>query len=237
MTWCSSAVNLASLSLRATSRTRSSPLGTPGPALRPGRVELSVFPLASPLPSTTSAAADAALFGGFAGTTRLSDFPRSFISGVRPQPSLSGPPGNRPDGRAWDLPVLAHEDSTHAQVLRPRGARRQLAIALPPVLPSADLKASAPRTKILSRLNSPAYVSPYRRFAARPHGRRRMARGHRGSLLLRCRAFSSPSPCRFIPAHQIGSTPSQPLVLVAVDEGDDSCVDRRARSRRKPTQL
>src|SRR5215218_10909526 len=28
-----------------------------------------------------------------------------------------------------------------------------------------------------------------------------MTWGHRGSLLLRCRALSSPSPCRFIPAH------------------------------------
>jgi hypothetical protein len=28
-----------------------------------------------------------------------------------------------------------------------------------------------------------------------------MTRGHRGPLLLRCRALSSPSPCRFIPAH------------------------------------
>src|SRR3954462_7488174 len=35
-----------------------------------------------------------------------------------------------------------------------------------------------------------------------------MTRGHRGSLLLRCRAFSSPSPCRFIPAHQIGFNPT-----------------------------
>jgi hypothetical protein len=47
-----------------------------------------------------------------------------------------------------------------------RGARQQLAISLLPVLPSADLKASAPRTKILSRLNSPAYVYPYQRFTA-----------------------------------------------------------------------
>ena len=30
--------------------------------------------------------------------------------------------------------------------------------------------------------------------------RQRMTRGHRGSLLLRCRAFSSLSSCRFIPA-------------------------------------
>src|SRR6266581_5978482 len=116
-TWCSSAVNRASLSFRATSRTRSSPFGTPCPALRPGRVELSVFPLANPLPSTTSGTGPPVLFGGFAGTTRLSDFPRSSISGVRPWPSLSGPPGDQPDERARDLPVLAHGGSVHAMVL------------------------------------------------------------------------------------------------------------------------
>src|SRR5205807_7150140 len=32
------------------------------------------------------------------------------------------------------------------------------------------------------------------------YGHRRMARGHRGSLLPRCRALSSPPSCRFIPA-------------------------------------
>ena len=54
------------LSFPALSHTRSSPLGAPGPALCPGRVVLAVFPLASPLPSTTSATG--VLFGGFAGT-------------------------------------------------------------------------------------------------------------------------------------------------------------------------
>ena len=57
-------------------------------------------------------------------TTGLSDFPRSFISGVRPQPSLSGPPPDQWGGRSWDLPVLAHGDFARAQVLRPRGVRR-----------------------------------------------------------------------------------------------------------------
>jgi hypothetical protein len=38
------------------------------------------------------------LFGGFAGNTGLSDFPRSFISGVQPWPSLSGPPVISPAG-------------------------------------------------------------------------------------------------------------------------------------------
>jgi hypothetical protein len=92
-------------------------LDAPGPALRPGRVGSSVFPSANPLPSTTSATGPPALFGGFAGTTRLSDFPRSSISGAGPWPSLSGPPGDHPNGRARDLPVLAHGGSVHAQGL------------------------------------------------------------------------------------------------------------------------
>ena len=50
-------------------------------------------------------------------------------------------------GQSWDLPVLAHEESAHAQVLRPRGVRWQrLAhnatsdVGLPPVMTT-----SAPR--------------------------------------------------------------------------------------------
>src|SRR5664280_3030185 len=43
----------------------------PIPALCPGRVLLTVFPSPSPLSSTTSATALAALFGGFAGTMGL----------------------------------------------------------------------------------------------------------------------------------------------------------------------
>ena len=57
LTWCSSAVNRASLSRRATSRTRSSALDAPDPALRPGRVSPAVFPSADPLPSPASATA------------------------------------------------------------------------------------------------------------------------------------------------------------------------------------
>jgi hypothetical protein len=57
-------------------------------------------------------------------TTRPSDFPRSFIPGLPPRRSPNGPPNDQLDGRAWDLPVLAHEDSAHAQVLRPRGVHR-----------------------------------------------------------------------------------------------------------------
>src|SRR6266545_978604 len=88
---------------------------------------------------------------------------------------------------------------------------------------------SAPRTNPVSRLNNPARTYRSRRFAdalAGAHAqltavadrysfdvglshshlydglsRRTTARGHRGSLNLRRRALSSPSPGRFIPAH------------------------------------
>jgi hypothetical protein len=43
----------------------------------------SVFPLAGSLSSVTSAADRSALFGDFSGTTDPSDFPASFIIGVR----------------------------------------------------------------------------------------------------------------------------------------------------------
>ena len=67
LTWCSSAVNRASLSFRATSRTRPSPFDTPGPALRPGRVSPPVFPMTQFLSSPASSAR--ASFGRLAGTT------------------------------------------------------------------------------------------------------------------------------------------------------------------------
>ena len=77
-------MNRTSLSFRATWRTRSRSLDTPSPALRPGRVSLAVFPSGRPLPSPTSAPGCPGLFGGFAGTTGLSDFSRSCIKGLPP---------------------------------------------------------------------------------------------------------------------------------------------------------
>jgi hypothetical protein len=75
---------VVTLSHRTAGRTRSSVLGTSTRhsvrnALRSGE-----FPLASPLPSTPSAAVAPALFGGFDGTMELSDFLPPFIIGVRP---------------------------------------------------------------------------------------------------------------------------------------------------------
>ena len=115
-------MNRTSLSFRATWRTRSRSLDTPSPALRPGRVSLAVFPSGRPLPSTTSAPGRPGLFGSFAGSTGLSDFPWSCIKGLPPQRSPHGPTSARSatprtiqdgassttSGRPRDLPVLAH---------------------------------------------------------------------------------------------------------------------------------
>ena len=76
------------------------------------------------------------------------------------------------------------------------------------MLPSAFYDSVGIPSHVFTRLNSPACAYPYRRFAAALADGRRTARGHRGSLILRCRAFSSPSPDRFIPApHRQGPQP------------------------------
>ena len=86
----------------------------------PGSVSGTCFagpcsPWPGPFPPPPPQPVGPALFGGFAGTMGLSDFPWSFISGVRPRPSRAARPVITPDGRARDLPVLAHGDSVHAR--------------------------------------------------------------------------------------------------------------------------
>ncbi len=73
------------LSFAAASRTRSSALCAPLRLCVRDAFCWRVFPLASPLPSASSAAASwPALFGDFRGTAELSDFPCPFIIGVGP---------------------------------------------------------------------------------------------------------------------------------------------------------
>ena len=125
------------------SRTRSSALSALTPALCPGRVLPVVFPLARSLPSTTSATATAALFGGFAGTTDLSDFPdrASQACGLglpRASRPLSGTGDAGPPGsRAWRFRAC--------KGLRPRRVRHGLAIAPPACCLPPRATASAPR--------------------------------------------------------------------------------------------
>ena len=102
-----------------------------------------------------------------------------------------------------------------------RKRRRRSCLPLP-------MTASAPRL-VFTRLNSPARAYPYRRFAAALADSRRTARGHRGSLVLRCRAFSSPSPSRFIPALSIGKS-----APVRDREADDPGLRNRVEAHAQP---
>jgi hypothetical protein len=106
-------VNCASLSVAATRRTRLRSLSAPCPAPCPGRVSLVMFPLAGRLPSTISAAPPWALFDSFCGTTRPSDFSRSSITGLRPQPCPHDPPLHHDRRVTMRSPGSQHEEITH----------------------------------------------------------------------------------------------------------------------------
>jgi hypothetical protein len=160
-------VNRASLSLVATRRTRPSSLGALCPALGPERVSPVVFPLAGRLPSTTSAAPPWALFGSFTGSTRSSDFSRSSITGLRPQPSPHDPPYHH-----HRRVIVRPPDSQHGEIARrlrfsdPVGPtsgsrKRRQQWCLP-----TSATASAPQSNTIPRLNSLACVHPCQRFAA-----------------------------------------------------------------------
>src|SRR5205814_8043454 len=89
--------------------------------------------------------------------------------------------------RAWDL--------------RPRRVHQRLANnAASSIAFRTHGKASAPRTSMEFRGSITPPARPLSTLRCALTERQRMTRGHRDSLRLRCRAFSSPSPCRFIPA-------------------------------------
>ena len=175
LTWCRSAVNRASLSVRAIRRTRSSSLSAPCPALGPERVSLVAFPLAGRLPSTASAAPPWALFGSFTGSTRPSDFSRSCITGLRPRPSPRDPPYHHHRRVIVRPPGSQHEEITRMlRVSDPAGSadgspKRRQRCCLP-----RTMTASAPRTSPISRLNSPACAHPKPTLRCALAGRQRM---------------------------------------------------------------
>ena len=144
-TWCRSAVNRALLSLCATRRTRSSALGTLCSGSASGACFAGRVPLGQPLPSTASAPARAALFGGFVGTTgRPTSHARSSRLMASAFPARPAPPSHRratvgsPGSRARRAPRMRG-------VSRPRGVRRRLAIAPPSCCLPPPGTASAPR--------------------------------------------------------------------------------------------
>src|SRR5215471_14344303 len=91
-TWCSSAVNRNRLSLLAASRTPCKPRKALPQLCVWDAVVCSVFSLADRLPSKPSADEVPSLFGPFAGTSRPSDSPPTFMLDLVHAPSPAGPP-------------------------------------------------------------------------------------------------------------------------------------------------
>ena len=138
-------------------RMRTSALSAPCPALSPGRVLLAAFPSRRPLPSSTSAAAIAALFGTFTGTMSLSDFPGPFIEGVPPKRSPRVPPPT-------DLPPrepskTGHHRQTRATLGSPGSQHEEIAH-----MPGSP----TPRGPLTARENAASDVA-FRRFRPRRH--------------------------------------------------------------------
>jgi len=154
----------------------------------------STFPLVSGLGSTNSAAGDPALFVGLIATMPKSDFSVSCISGYGSSPSRSGPctqgtwsTRRSPGSRAGSFHTC--------QGLRPRRVGRMLAVAHPPVLPSAQLAASAPGITLF-RGSMAGLYAPLPTLRRYPRGSLRTARGRCGSLILHRNGLSPLTPCR-----------------------------------------
>lgn len=137
---------------------------------------------------------------------RLADDRRELpdSSSVRWVASVSSRPRSTPSRRALGpRPVLLARARDRDVGTSPgRGVRGGLALA--PARDVAFRRSDSVGTpdSVISRLNSLACTFPCRRFTGPLTGRPCTARGHRGSLALRCRTPPFLTPCRFIPALQ-----------------------------------
>jgi len=204
------------LSFRATWRTRSRSLDTPSPALRPGRVSPAVFPSGRPLPppppppppwgcSAASPVVRACLTSRARASRdyRLSVSPRDppgAWSATR-EPSWTGH-HQRPAGDHEISRVSCMELVVRALDLLTAQARQRLAYNAATVSPSAMGR--------VGTWNQCGFAAQYPartpsvNASLRPRGSPTHDSGPTRLLDLRCRALSSPAPCRFIPtlSHQ-----------------------------------
>jgi hypothetical protein len=157
------------------------------------------FGYSAPHPSArgTSTLLNNALLSTQYGAVRL-PMPVHRWSTVVDLPSASSRTISRRQTR--DLPVLAHGVSARAGGLRPRRVTCALALSRTSVLPSAQLNG-------VGTLVAPGFAAQYSARAyplstlrLHPCECRRMTRGHRGWLGLRCKTLPFSTPCRFIPA-------------------------------------
>ena len=175
-------------------------LGHPFPALCRLVLDCASFSLGCRLPSTASAEGFPSLFGCFTGTTRQSDSSscvRVRLAALR----LRGPVCLIRQTR-WRSPGSRACCFSTCQGLRPRRVPPRLAI----LSPAADVafplsKQGRHAVRQFSGLNSPAHRCLCLRFAVRLATHHARLEVRIESLLLFRRALSSPTTCRFIPAH------------------------------------
>lgn len=135
--WCSNAVNCMHLSLRAASRTPSSPIDAQLIRLCVrGAGDVSVFPLATSLSSIISAG-PGPLFDGFSGTTDVSDFSATWTAGLRLL-AFPAPPGACAPGTAVISQFLGGGLPDVHRVSDRAGSEHDWRISPCPVLPSAS---------------------------------------------------------------------------------------------------
>ena len=194
-------MNRIFLSRVAACRTRSSALGAPSRLCVRGAFCWRRFPLARPLPSIPSAAGCPALFGDFIGTTGLSDFPWSFIVGVRPWTSRRVPRRPSPRATTGSPGSRARCFRTCTGSLTARGPVASRDIDAPGVAFRFSLQRRHPGGSVF-RGSIPGPHVPLSTLRRRPHGRLRMTRGRCGSLVLHRMTLSFTTPRRFIPAHK-----------------------------------
>src|SRR6266404_8184858 len=161
------------------------------------------FPLASPLPSTTSSASAPALFGGFAGTMGLSDFPCPYIIGVRPwtfrcglyfalPQTDTGSPGFRSrclracsGSQTAQGPKASHVCDASSLAFRLVQQRRHPKVA------------TALAMVVQFRGSIPGLYVPLSTLHLCPCGQLKcMTRGQCGSLALHCMKLPFTTPCR-----------------------------------------
>src|SRR2546425_858113 len=155
------------------------------------------FPLARPLPSPASAAGSSALFGGFPGTTGLSDFPRSSIIGVCPWTSRCGLRPPRPQTNAGSPGSRSRCLSTCAGSLTAQGPSAPRDIGTADVAFRLPPRRRHPGVSHGFRGSIPGPYLPLSTLRGRPYERLRMTRGRRGSLRLRrmTPSFTAPRRC------------------------------------------
>ena len=192
-------MNFISLFIRAALRTPANPWDTPFPLCVGYVLGRPAFSLISSLPSPLSADDLVSLFEWFIGNTPLCDSSQTYTRAVRPGPSPADLPSVLTAGVSEVSRFSCMKFLDVPWGLRPRRTEQELAISLPSMLPSAHINRVGVRVvSFRGSMATPPIL--YLRFTGSLAVAVQDSRPS-GSLFLSCKALSSSTSCRFIPAH------------------------------------